>query len=184
MKKTAKAPEEKKKSAYVMKPKKPLSAWLIFNTKKVAELKETGIDHKTAFQKSAEAWKEMTEKAKKPFLDLAKKDEERHAKQLKELEDKGYFTMPDGTKSTEADVDVKKKWGKDVTLPKRATPAYMFYSMEKLKEIKEKFKIEKQGDAMKKCGELWSAMTEKERSKYVKKQEQDAERYKKQLAEL
>jgi HMG (high mobility group) box len=75
------AKEEVKKEAFVLKPKKPTSAWIYFNTETVAKLKtERALDQKDAFAKSAEIWKEMTEAQKEKYVNLSKKDEERYQK--------------------------------------------------------------------------------------------------------
>jgi len=43
----------------------------------------------------------MSEEEKKPFHELATKDKERAENQAKELNEKGYFIMEDGKKSSE-----------------------------------------------------------------------------------
>jgi len=48
-----------------------------------------------------DAWKLVTEKEKKTFEDKAEAAKELRNKQLSERETKGYFTFPDGTKSTD-----------------------------------------------------------------------------------
>ena len=74
---------------------------------------------------------------------------------MKELDEKGYFINKDGIKSTDMDVDPKKKYGKDVMLPKRPLSAYLYYTGENVNKVKEK-----EGcshiDAMKKCAEIWN----------------------------
>ena len=103
-----------------MKPKKPNTAWIFYNTEQVVKLKEKdGLSHKDAFAKSAEIWKTLKDNQKAKYEKMAKADEERYKKQLEELEKKGYFTNADGTKSTDMQLDPKKKFGKDVVLPKR-----------------------------------------------------------------
>ena len=46
-------------------------------------------------------WKALSDDDKKPYNDKAAADEKRYKDQLAELEEKGYFTMPDGSKSTD-----------------------------------------------------------------------------------
>lgn len=62
----------------MVKPKRPLSTWLIFNTAKVAELKENGFGHKDAFAESAKIWKGMSEKDKEPWDKKQKEDQNRY----------------------------------------------------------------------------------------------------------
>ena len=59
--------------------------------------------------------------------------------------------MEDGSKSTEQEVDPRKKFGPDVVLPKRATSAYLFFAPDAIKKIREKEGCT-QTEAMKKAG--------------------------------
>ena len=43
----------------------------------------------------------MTEQEKQPFINMQLKDKERHERQMKEFEDKGYYIRDDGTKSND-----------------------------------------------------------------------------------
>jgi hypothetical protein len=122
----------------VLKPKKGTSAWIYFNTETVAKLKvEQKMEQKTAFAKSAEIWKTMNDTDKTPYAAKAKADEVRFQTQLKELEDKGFFTTADGIKSTDLYVDPKKKYGEDCFVPKKPLSAYLFFTTEKVNKIKE-----------------------------------------------
>lgn len=67
-------------SDYVTKPKKALSTWLIFNTETVAKLREKGLEHRDAFQKSAEIWKKLSDKQKEPYVQKQKLDQQRYEK--------------------------------------------------------------------------------------------------------
>lgn len=63
--------------AYVTKPKRGNSAWIFFNTETVASLKakDPSLDHKEAFSKSAEIWKDLTPDQKAPFEEKQKADD-------------------------------------------------------------------------------------------------------------
>ena len=179
----AKAKEEKN-TAFVLKPKKGTSAWIYFNTETVAKLKqEKGLEQKQAFAKSAEMWKALSDDDKKPYNDKATADEKRYKDQLAELEEKGYFTMPDGTKSTDQYVDPKKKYGEDCVVPKKPLSAYLFFTTENVNKIKEKDGCS-HPEAMKKCGEVWNGLSADEKKIYEDKNAKDTERYKKQLEDL
>ena len=121
--------EESKKSSkkestnfgkdYKVQPKNPTSPYIFFNTATVKRLKEEkGLDHKDAFKQAGEMWNTLSEADKKEWIDMGEKDKVRHEKELKMLEQKGYFVNSDGVKSTDLPVDPKKKWGKDVLMPK------------------------------------------------------------------
>lgn len=53
-------------------------------------------------------WKAMSEKEKAPYTKMNELDQVRYKKQLDELNDKGYFIMADGTKSSEMEIKKKK----------------------------------------------------------------------------
>jgi len=71
----------------------------------------------------------------------------------------------DGIKSTDLDVDPKKRFGKDVVLPKKPISAYLFFTGSSVNSIKEKENCTHM-EAMKKCAEIWNKMTDKEKRKY------------------
>ena len=69
--------ESDKNEQFVLKPKKPTSAWIYFNTATVAKLKiEKKLDQKEAFAKSAEIWKTLSDEDKKPHQEKSKADDE------------------------------------------------------------------------------------------------------------
>ena len=82
----------------------------------------------------------------------------------------------DGQKSTDMYVDPKKKYGEDCLLPKKPLSAYLFYTTENVNQLKEKENCT-HPQAMKKCGELWNALSSEGRQKYVDMHEQDLARY-------
>ena len=45
------------------------------------------------------AWAKMDDEEKKPFEKLKELDQERFDRQIEEIDEKGYFTLEDGTKS-------------------------------------------------------------------------------------
>ena len=101
-------------------PKRPGSAWLYFNTDFGKKFVAGGGDRKGAFTAAGVAWSAMDEEAKRPFTDLANEALVRVTAQREELKKKGYYTLADGTKSTD-DVNahllkVKKKRSKKVVV--------------------------------------------------------------------
>ena len=79
-----------------------------------------------------------------------------YEQQLKEFESKGFFTNQDGTKALET--DPKKKYGKDVVLPKRPKSAYSHFMSINIGLIKSKIEC-KSEEAMKECGKQWKEMS-------------------------
>lgn len=68
-------------------------------------------------------------------------------------------------------------------MPKKPTSAYLFFNNETVKRLKEEKEIS-QGDAFKESGALWKTISDKEKERYVKLENQDKERYNKQMAEI
>jgi len=60
-----------------------------------------GLAHTAAMARAGELWNALDEKAKAPYVKKAQEDVKRQERQLKELKDKGYFIMADGTKSSD-----------------------------------------------------------------------------------
>lgn len=80
-------------------------------------------------------------------------------------------------------VDPKKKFGADAVMPKKAISGYICFTTENLSKIKEKEGCT-HAEAMKKAGQQWSSMTDKEKKKYLDMQAKDVSRYEKQMAEM
>ena len=70
---------------------------------------------KEAFKLASDMWKLMNEEAKAPYEKMSQDDKAREAKQKAELAKKGFYTLSNGTKSTDPDNShllKKKKKGK------------------------------------------------------------------------
>ena len=48
---------------------------------------------------AAERWKQLSDKEKWKYYNLADKDMERYEREMTEFKEKGYFTLPNGEKS-------------------------------------------------------------------------------------
>lgn len=85
------------------KPKKPSTAYIIFNAqfcRQAASRDESSYTE--MFKQAAESWATLSKSERAHFDDLAKKDKVRYQKQLDELKQtESYFTLEDGTKSTD-----------------------------------------------------------------------------------
>ena len=71
-----------------------------------------------AFKLAGEMWKQMNEEAKAPYEKMSQEDKVREEKQKAELAKKGYYTLTNGTKSTDpenAQLLKKKKKSKKIT---------------------------------------------------------------------
>lgn len=94
-------------------------------------------------------------------MDQNAADKKRHERQLLELSKKGYFMLPNGQKSS----DIRKPL-KDDPRPKRVISAYTLYVAEKLSLCMKEHGLTN-SEAMKKCGALWSSMTEAEKDPFL-----------------
>ena len=82
-------------------PKKTCSPWLYFNMNFTKKFVEDGGKRADAFKAAGARWKEMTEEEKQPFEAMSKRAEEMREAQIEELKKKGYYTLEDGSKSTD-----------------------------------------------------------------------------------
>jgi hypothetical protein len=53
-------------------------------------------------------WANMSDEEKQPYVDLSEQDAKRQANQYDELAQKGYFTLEDGTKSSDLPPKIRK----------------------------------------------------------------------------
>ena len=76
---------------------------MFFNTSFVKKARDDDPELKItqAFHQAGLKWKEMSDQEKAPFEKMAEDDKVRYEKQLVERQKKGYFLMPDKTKSTD-----------------------------------------------------------------------------------
>jgi hypothetical protein len=91
-----------------------------------------------AFKQAGQKWATMSDKEKDKFVKLAEADKIRHNNQMVEREKKGYFLLPDKSKSTDEKNAAlfKVKKSKDdsddeeskVNKPKRPNGAYNFFN--------------------------------------------------------
>ena len=77
----------------------------------------------------------------------------------------------------------KMKVKKDKNAPKKPKTSYMFFCQEKRAEVQKKHPGKSMGDTSKILGEMWSKLSEKEKAKYVKMNEQAKEEYEEEMKE-
>ena len=90
-----------------LKPKKASNPYILFlkeNQARVKEQHNCGAASETA-KILGEQWKAMSDEQKKPYLEMQAAEQKRFQDQSQEMKEKGYFTLPDGSKSS----DHKKK---------------------------------------------------------------------------
>ena len=131
-------------------PKKAKGAYNYFNAEFVKRERDANPDLATteAFKLAGKRWGEMSDKEKAPYEKMAEEDKKRFERQMTEREKKGYFLLDDKSKSTDpANSKMFKEKKKrmieedskpEILQPKRALSAYMFFSIEYGKTVREK----------------------------------------------
>jgi len=106
MKKTTKSDAEEESLPEDLQPKRAMTAFLYFNIEFSTEIRArdpTKILAVTEVSKMvSDKWTTMSEEQKAPFDKKNLSDKMRLKKQIEELRTQGYFTLADGTKSTDA----------------------------------------------------------------------------------
>ena len=98
-----------KKNNDVM-PKQPLSDSRLFAIENVPKIMERkGFNQTESAKICSTMWDEVSSKGKKKYQDLHDKDVQRYQKQLLELQTYGFFTLENGSKSTDECNQVLKK---------------------------------------------------------------------------
>jgi len=149
-------------------------------------------------------WASMGEKERAPYEKLHEHDAARVVKQNAERAKKGYFTLDDGSKSTDEKnaklfkqskgAKSSKKAGKksdsdsddeEKCLPKRPTSAYLFFNSEYSKKMREKHPEEKSMTFFSNLvKEKWASMSEEDKKSYVALNEADKARYDKEKKDV
>lgn len=92
-----------------LKVKRTASSYMYFMGANIPKLmKDQKMTLPEASKESTEIWKKMEDSEKKPYEDLSLKDRKRHDKETEEFDNKGYFTLPDGTLSCDVKAKVKR----------------------------------------------------------------------------
>jgi hypothetical protein len=145
-----------KKSAKTKKtsgPKKPLNAYMWFCKDKRDELKGK-FSNVEILRELGAMWKKLSDKKKKLYVDKAEEDKERYNEEMKN------YVPEEGEKK-------KSKKSKVSDGPKRPLSAFMLFSKDKRSIIKENEPEMKQTEIMKKLGEMWKNISQKEKKKYT-----------------
>ena len=113
-KKAKKGESEDDEEPKDLQPKRPCSSYMYFNIEKGAEIRVEHPDWKMG-EVSGEVgklWEAISDADKKPYEALNAKSKTHHEKQVAELAKKGYFTLDDGSKSTDTKNVPKKRRSK------------------------------------------------------------------------
>ena len=82
-------------------PKRPGSSWLYFNTEFCKKFVEEGGERIKAFKAASDKWNAISEEEKQPYNNMASNAKTMVDSQIAELAKKGYYTLENGSKSTD-----------------------------------------------------------------------------------
>jgi len=160
--------KKKKRKKDPNAPKKALSSYMYFMNRNRARIKEANPDASfgDVARLVAAEFRSLTPDQKKIYEDLAAKDRLRYQKEMSK------FVPAKGTKG--------KKF-KDPNKPKRALTSFMCFSNATRAKVREEFPDLAFGDVGKKIGQMFRALTPKEKSKFEKMANKDKERYRREM---
>ena len=141
--------------------KKYKSAYIFFTQENTNKFKNLypNTSLREIFKLIGQEWKKLDEKGKKKYYELEKKSKEKFEKN-KEKNDYNY-----------------KKKKIDIQKPKRFRTAFMIYLHENKNKVDKKNSIESLRD----LGQKWKSLNEQEKNIYIKKSENDKQRYNNEL---
>ena len=143
--------------------KKYKSAYIFFTQEKIPKYKKLYPNKlfRELFKLIGEEWKNLNENLKLKYYDLEKKSKE---------------LFENNKQKVKYNYTINQKKNKK---PIRTRTPFMIYLHENKKNIDKKNCI----SSLKKIGEIWKNLSEKEKGIYIRKAEDDKERYKKDLFE-
>lgn len=145
------------------RPKLPASAYLRFAADYRA--KNTLKGGKESMQTVAAAWKNASLVDKAPFVRLAAQEKDVYQKAFDQYKDSGKL----------------EAWKRDPAAPKRATPPYFSWALERRQEAR--FRDVKPADAAKLLKPEWDALPQSQKDALKTKYASDMEAYRKQKAD-
>ncbi|EDO36028.1 predicted protein, partial [Nematostella vectensis] len=156
------------------KPKGAKSAYNFFLQDQREKLqREEGKFSLADFSKvSAEKWKNMSEEEKETFVQKAGKDKERFKEEMQS------YTPPP---SEESGKKKRKKQTKDPNKPKRCLSAYFHFINLKRDDVKKDNPNASGGALSKVLGEMWSKMTDDDKTQYQDMAKKDKVRYESEM---
>jgi hypothetical protein len=115
--------------------------------------------------KLGEMWKNLPSEEKAQWNEKAEEDKKRY-----ETEKAAYVPTPSDEEAEEKDAEKKgKKEKKEKKAgPKAAKSAYIIYTTEMRPKVKEEHPEYSPPEMMSKLGEMWKALSDSEKEKYIK----------------
>jgi len=156
-------------------PKKALTSYMFFCKEKRAEIKMSnpGLKLPQVSKLLGAAWKALSEDEKKVYVDTAIADKLRYSNQMND------YNPPSDTELLEEKKSGRKRTVSVLSGVKRPVSSYMFFSKDKIREIKDSNPDFTFKQINSELGRMWREVfnTEESREKWVKLAQADRIRY-------
>mmetsp|Transcript_26414 Transcript_26414/g.47903 ORF Transcript_26414/g.47903 Transcript_26414/m.47903 type:complete len:364 (+) Transcript_26414:341-1432(+) len=174
---SVKKPSKKKRDGSTLRkapqaPKRFKSSYICFFMAKQQEIKESLTNDTTVTQvskRSAEMWRTLPVEERAYWDDVAAKDKARY------MAEKATYTGPWQVPW--------KRAKKDPSAPKRPMSAFLYFSQEKRRGIKEKNPGMRNTEVSRVLGEMWRSAAEDERNPHIFREAKERKKYKIAIAE-
>jgi len=153
-------------------PKRFKSSYICFFMAKQPEIKEELGDKASVTEvskRSAEMWRNLPADERAHWDDVAAKDKQRY------MVEKATYTGPWQVPW--------KRAKKDPSAPKRPMSAFLYFSQDKRRQIKEENPTIRNTEVSRILGELWRNSSDEEKRPHVEKEKEEREKYKIAIAE-
>lgn len=158
-------------------PKGASGAFIFFSKERVQQLKESeGLGHKDATKRAGALWKELSDEEKLPYYEMAKADKVRATEAMSKYE---LEHVEDVDESKETEKKRRKKAKKDPNAPKKNSNAFMFYSKDRVPELKATGLTHP--NATKQAGLDWHTLSADQKRPYEESAAQDKARYAREM---
>ncbi|KAL3320338.1 High mobility group [Cichlidogyrus casuarinus] len=127
-------------------------------------------------KKCAEKWKQMAQKDRKRFEDIALMDKNRYPREQHDFSNASTNILSSGSDSIRRK---KRKRTKDPAMPKRAWSAFFFFSHEMRPSIREDHPDWRVSEVAKELGKRWEDCQDK--TKYEAQAQADRQRYEEEM---
>lgn len=173
---TTKSNKKKRDSSTLRKapqaPKRFKSSYILFFMAKQQEIKDSLGPSATVgdvSKKSSEMWKTLPPDQRAHWDDVAKKDKERY------MAEKAMYTGPWQVPW--------KRAKKDPSAPKRPMSAFLYFSQDKRRKIKDANPGMRNTEVSRILGDMWKNASEEERTPHIEREASERAKYKVEIAE-
>mmetsp|Transcript_7210 Transcript_7210/g.10329 ORF Transcript_7210/g.10329 Transcript_7210/m.10329 type:complete len:421 (-) Transcript_7210:305-1567(-) len=152
-------------------PKRFKSSYILFFMAKQEEIKQNlgpGASVGEVSKKSSQLWKSLSQEERQKWDEKARKDKERY------MIEKAKYTGP-------WQVPYKRN-KKDPSAPKRPMSAFLFFSQDKRRKIKEENGGIRNTEVSRVLGEMWKNASDEERKPHIEREARERAKYKTEMA--